>query len=121
MICGDTKKSIVKKIVEDINKKKSNLNEAFKYIQKSKNANIKTYERIIAIKEKLVENKTNDIIFEEINSLYQKIIEVLSSLNNEEFKKYLDKLHVFMNKYDKLKCEENSKNESNKTSNKNKK
>ena len=63
----------------------------------------------IKIKEKLIENKTNDFVYEEINTLYQKIIEVLSSYNGDDFKKYLEKLHEFMKHYDKLKLKENEK------------
>ena len=43
--------------------------------------------------------------------MYQKIIEVLSSYNGDDFKKYLDKLRKFMDSYDKLKIEENKKKE----------
>ena len=110
-ICGDSKKLIVKNITELLLKRKKALTENFKYIQNNESGTIKMYEEIIKIKEKLVEDKTNDFIYEEINTLYQKIIEVLSSYNGDEFKKYLEKLQKFMNSYDKLKTEENKKKE----------
>jgi hypothetical protein len=110
-MCGDAKKLIVKNISDCLYKRKENLGNVFKYIQKSDSANIKIYEEIIKIKEKIVETKTNEAIFEEINNLYQKIIEVLSSFNGDDFKKYLEKLHNFINSYDKLKMEENKKKE----------
>ena len=108
-ICGDSKKAVVNNIIDLILKKKTNLSQSFKYIQGDESATIKTCEEIIKIKEKLVENKTNDFIYEEINTLYQKIIEILSSYNGDDFKKYLEKLQKFMNSYDKLKTEENKK------------
>ena len=67
------------------------------------------------IKEKLVEDRINDFVYEEINTLYQKIIEVLSITNNEDFKKYLEKLQNFINKYDKLKNKVNNSKETGKT------
>ena len=76
-------------------------------IQKNENIDVETYEKIINIKLKLVEDKINDSIYEEINSLYQKIIELLASSNGNNFKKYLEKLQSFINKYDKLKTKAN--------------
>ena len=110
-ICGDSKKLIVKNITDLLLKRKKTLTDYFKYIQNNESGTIKMYEEIIKIKEKLVEDKTNDFIYEEINTLYQKIIEVLSSYNGDEFKKYLEKLQKFMNSYDKLKIEEKKKKE----------
>ena len=107
VICGNKEKSVIKNIDACLVERKEILSNKFKYIQNKENANIKTYEEIIKIKEKLVENRTNEAIFEEINNLYQKIIEVLSSSNGDEFKIYLTKLHNFMDSYDKLKMEEN--------------
>lgn len=110
-ICGDSKKLVVKNITDLLLKRKKSIMVFFQYIQNNESGTIKMYEEIIKIKEKLVEDKTNDFIYEEINTLYQKIIEVLSSYNGDEFKKYLEKLQKFMNSYDKLKSEENKKKE----------
>lgn len=107
VICGNKEKSVIKNIDSCLIKRKETLLNKFKYIQNKENANIKTLEEIIKIKEKLIENRTNEAIFEEINNLYQKIIEVLSSSNGDEFKIYLKKLHSFIDSYDKLKMEEN--------------
>ena len=110
-LCGESKKLVVKNISECLLKRKETIKTYFKLIQNSESANINKYEEIIKIKEKLIEDKTNDAIYEEINNLYQKIIEVLSSFNGEGFKKYLEKLKKFMDSYDKLKMEENKKKE----------
>ena len=107
VICGNKEKSVIKNIDSCLIKRRETLLNKYKYIQNKENANIKTYEEIIKIKEKLIENRTNDAIFEEINNLYQKIIEVLSSSSGEEFKIYLKKLHNYIDSYDKLKMEEN--------------
>lgn len=111
VMCGDSQKLIVNNIIDCLLKRKNTLSHVFKYIQKNESANIKIYEEIIKIKEKLVEHRTNAAIFEEINNLYQKIIEVLSSLNGDDFKKYVEKLRQFINSYDKLKLEENKAKE----------
>jgi len=110
-MCGDSTKLVVKNISDCLLKRKETISQIFKYIQNNESATIKTYEEIIKIKEKLVQNKTNEAIYEEINNLYQKIIEVLSSYNGDDFKKYLDKLRKFMDSYDKLKSEENKRKE----------
>ena len=108
-MCGDSKSLIVKKITKCLEERREIIKNSFKLIQKNDSANIKIYENIINIKEKLVEDKINDSIYEEINGLYQKIIEVLASLNGNDFKKYLEKLQNFINKYDKLKMKEDEK------------
>ena len=61
-----------------------------------------------------MEDNINDSIYEDINSLYQKIIEKLSTSNGDDFKKYLEKLQNFINKYDKLKIKVNKEKESHK-------
>jgi len=109
IICVDSKKPFFNNISDCILKRKQTLINYFKLIQNRENEDIKIYEEIINIKEKLVEDKTNEAIYEEINNLYQKVIEVLSSFNGGDFKKYLDKLKKFMDSYDKLKAEENKK------------
>jgi len=108
-ICGDTKNLVAQKIEESLTKKIKSLNEIFKYFEKS--SNLDKLDKIIEIKEKLVENRVNDAIFQEINNLYQKKIEVLSSKSDDEFMKYLERLKKFINKYDKLKAETNKKTE----------
>ena len=106
-----SEKSVITNIRECLIKRRETLLKAFKYIQKNENVDIKTYDEIIQIKEKLIENKTNEAIFEEINYFYQKIIEILSRSSGEEFTKYLEKLHKFIDSYDKLKMKENKDKE----------
>jgi hypothetical protein len=109
--CNDKGKSVVTNIRECLLKRRETLLKVFKYIQKNENVDIKTYDEIIQIKEKMIENKTNEAIFEEINYFYQKIIEILSRSSGEEFTKYLERLHKFIDSYDKLKIKENKEKE----------
>ena len=109
--CNDKEKSVVSKIRECLIKRRETLLKDFKYIQKNENVDIKIFDEIIHIKEKLIENKTNEAIFEEINYFYQKIIEVLSRSSGDVFTKYLEKLHKFIDSYDKLKMKENKEKE----------
>ena len=110
-MCGDTNKQIVNNIIEYILKRKENMKNAFKYIQNYDSTNINTLEEIIKIKEKLIKDKTNEAIFVEISTLYQKIIEVLSSSDVGDIQIYLEKLHNFIDTYDSLKLEEAKKKE----------
>ena len=66
-------------------KRKEALLHTFKYIQKNQFSDVTINDKIIKIKEKLYENKTNEVIFNEISSLYQKIIEFLSNKNEKTF------------------------------------
>ena len=93
-MCGDSKTFVIKNICECLEKRRDSMRKTFKIIEKEDNVNIK--------------------IYEEINSLYQKIIEKLASSNGDDFKKYLEKLQNFINKYDKLKMKINNENESHK-------
>ena len=106
-MCGETKTFVIKNLCECLEKRRDTIKNIFKMIQKNENIDVETYEKIINIKLKLVEDKINDSIYEEINSLYQKIIELLASSNGNDFKKYLEKLQSFINKYDKLKTKAN--------------
>ena len=101
-MCGDTKSFVVKNLTQCLEERKDYIKNNFNLIQKNDDANIKVYEEIIKIKEKLVEDKINDCIYEEINTLYQKIIEVLSSLNGKDFKIYVEKLQKFIDLYNRF-------------------
>ena len=119
-LCVDKDGMMFHDIKEDIVFRKDQILKRFKFIEKSENLSIDIYEKIIEIKTKLVVNKTNDAIYEDINKLYQKIIEILSSKSDSnDFQKYLDKLKKFISDYDKLKAEEKKQRESQGATNKN--
>lgn len=106
VLCGDEKKLVVKDICDLLLQRKDSLHNKFKLFEKSELININDYEKIIDIKEKIIKAQTDDVIYEQINQIYQKIIEITSSSNNEGFQKYLEKLKKFIANYDKLKSEE---------------
>ena len=58
------------------------------------------YEYIINIKKKLIENDANEIVYDEINKCYRKIIEILSNDEDDDVQKYVDELHKFIEDYE---------------------
>ena len=61
---------------------------------------IEDYENIINIKKKLIENEANEIVYDEINKCYRKIIEILSDEEDEDVKIYVDELQKFIEDYE---------------------
>ena len=55
---------------------------------------------LIALKEKLLRRTQSIFIINELISLYQKIIEILSEKNDMDYKMYLEKLHALLNNKD---------------------
>jgi len=100
---GHNQKNVTNNIYNCLLKRKETLLHTFKYIQKNQYSNITIYDEIIKIKEKLIESKTNEVIFKEISTLYQKIIEILTNKNENDFLNYIEKFHKFVEIYDKLK------------------
>lgn len=109
IICGNNR--TINMISNLLKERRGNINECFKYIENKESLTIADYKYIIRIKEAFIKKKTNDIIYEEIIALYQKVIEILDCYDDKESKKYLDKMHKFLEDYDKLKDEENNKKE----------
>jgi len=74
---------------------------------------VKEIEQIIEIKEEIIKNKVDDNIFYQIHQLYNKLIELSSNKDEEEeesdFSIYVKKLQLFLDNYDKMKNEENDK------------
>ena len=77
------------------------INNNFKFIEKNENLDIDDYKFIINIKKKLVQKEPNEIIYDEINKCYRKIIEILSNYEDENIQKYIDELHKFIEDYEK--------------------
>ena len=72
----------------------------FKLIEKNENLEVEDYKLIIGIKKKLIENEPNEIVYDEINKCYSKIVEILSNYEDENFQKYLNELHKFIEDYE---------------------
>ena len=60
-------------------------------------------EKIINIKEKYLEIHFTKNLFYQINKLYRNIIDIFNSMNDEGYKKYVEKLQNFLSKYEKVK------------------
>ena len=86
LICIDKKSDDLKDIKSKILIRKDIINNNFKYIEGNDNLDIEDYEAIINIKKKLIEKEANEIVYDEINKCYRKIIEILSNDDDEDVK-----------------------------------
>ena len=100
LICIDKKSDDLKDIKSKILIRKDIINNNFKYIEGNDNLDIEDYEAIINIKKKLIEKEANEIVYDEINKCYRKIIEILSNDDDEDVKIYVDELQKFIEEYE---------------------
>ena len=100
LICSKKENNDLKEIKSLIITRRDIINNNFKLIEGNNNMDIEDYENIINIKKKLIENEANEIIYDEINKCYRKIIEILSDEEDEDVKIYVDELHKFIEDYE---------------------
>jgi hypothetical protein len=100
LICIDKKSDDLKDIKSKILIRKDIIINNFKYIEGDDNLDIEDYEAIINIKKKLIEKEANEIVYDEINKCYRKIIEILSNDDDEDVKIYVDELQKFIEDYE---------------------
>ena len=100
LICIDKKSDDLKDIKSKILIRKDIINNNFKYIEGNDNLDIEDFEVIINIKKKLIEKEPNEIVYDEINKCYRKIIEILSNDDDEDVKIYVDELQKFIEDYE---------------------
>ena len=100
LICSKKENNDLKEIKSLIITRRDIINNNFKLIEGNNNMDIEDYENIINIKKKLIENEANEIIYDEINKCYRKIIEILSDEEDEDVKTYVDELHKFIEDYE---------------------
>ena len=100
LICIDKTSDDLKEIKSKILIRKDIINNNFKYIEGNDNLDIDDYEAIINIKKKLIEKEQNEIVYDEINKCYRKIIEILSNDDDEDVKIYVDELQKFIEDYE---------------------
>ena len=100
LICIDKKSDDLKEIKSKILIRKDIINNNFKYIEGNDNLDVEDYESIINIKKNLIEKEANEIIYDEINKCYRKIIEILSNDDDEDVKIYVDELQKFIENYE---------------------
>jgi hypothetical protein len=100
LICIDKKSDDLKDIKSKILIRKDIIINNFKYIEGNDNLDIEDYEAITNIKKKLIEKEANEIVYDEINKCYRKIIEILSNDDDEDVKIYVDELQKFIEDYE---------------------
>ena len=96
-------KKVANKINEIIIERKNFLINNFKYFEKFNDNDVETLEKIIYIKEKYLEIAFSKNLFYQINKLYRNIINIFNSMNDEGYKKYVEKLQIFLSKFEKTK------------------
>ena len=77
------------------------INNNFQFFENNDNLDVDDFKFIINIKKKIIDKVPNEIIYDEINKCYRKIIEILSNYEDEDIHKYLDELHIFIEDYEK--------------------
>ena len=100
VICISKEQKEKKDIYDLILARRDILINNFKLIEKNENMEVEDYKLIIEIKKKLIEKEPNEIIYDEINKCYSKIVEILSNYEDESFQKYLNELHKFIEDYE---------------------
>ena len=99
LICSEKESNDIKEIKSLILIRRDIINNNFKLIE-GNNMDVDDYENIIKIKKKLIENEKNEIVYDEINKCYRKIIEILSNDDDEDVKIYVDELQKFIEEYE---------------------
>ena len=101
IICVDENNLIINQISQLIVERKEKLLKKFKYFEKGGKNKISDIEKIIEIKKNLIKNKKNENIFNQIHELYNKLIEISSNKEGEDFSKYVKDFQNFLGSYDK--------------------
>ena len=73
----------------------------FKLFEKNNDNDVKTIEKIIDAKQRCLEKVYSRNIFYQIQKLYNNIINIFNSMNDEGYKIYVKKLQEFLSKYSK--------------------
>ena len=101
IICVDENNLIINQISQLIVERKEKLLKKFKYFEKMGKNKINDIEKIIQIKKNLIKNKKDENIFNQIHELYNKLIEISSNKEGEDFSKYVKDFQNFLGSYDK--------------------
>ena len=92
--------SQIKDIIVD---RKRYLLNNFKLFEKNNDNDVETIEKIIDVKQHCLEKVYSKNIFYQIQKLYNSIINIFNSMNDEGYKIYVKKLQEFLSKYSKNK------------------
>ncbi len=101
IICVDENNLIINQISQLIVERKEKLLKKFKYFEKMGKNKINDIEKIIEIKKNLIKDKKDENIFNQIHELYNKLIEISSNKEGEDFSKYVKDFQNFLGSYDK--------------------
>ena len=101
IICVDEYSFILNQINELIIERRDKIFKKFLYFEKRGKNKISDIEKIIEIKKKIIKNKKDENIFEQIHELYNKLIEISSNKEGEDFSKYVKDFQNFLGSYDK--------------------
>jgi len=101
IICVDENNLIINQISQLIVERKEKLLKKFKYFEKMWKNKIIDIEKIIEIKKNLIKDKKDENIFNQIHELYNKLIEISSNKEGEDFSKYVKDFQNFLGSYDK--------------------
>ena len=115
-ICVEDNNFIVKEINDLINNRKDDILYHFKFFENSCSNGVRELEKIIEIKERIIEENPEENIFNQIQGLYNKLIEISSNMEHIDFSVYVKKLQKFLDHYDRIKnykSEEKNNNNSN--------
>ena len=100
IICVDETNLILNQINNLINERKEKIFKKFKYIEKNEKNKLSDIEAIINIKKNIIKNKKDDNIFNQIHELYNKLIEISSNNEGEDFSKYVKDFQNFIGSYE---------------------
>ena len=101
VICVENEEKLKTDIKDIILVRRDIIKNNFQFFEKNEKLEIDDYKFIIDIKKKLIQNQPNEIIYDEINRCYQKIIEMLSNEEDESIQNYITELHKFIEDYGK--------------------
>jgi ubiquitin-protein ligase len=102
-ICVKDNNFIVKEINDLINKRKDDLMYYFKFFENSCSNGVNELEKIIGIKERILAENPEENLFNQIQGLYNKLIEMSSNMEHNDFSVYVKKLQKFLDHYDTIK------------------
>ena len=96
-------KGIVSKIRDCVIDRRRFLLDNYKYFEKFNDNDVATLEKIIYIKEKYLEMTFSRYLYHQVHKIYRNIINIFNSMNDEGYKKYVDKLQAFISKFEEAK------------------
>ena len=96
-------KGIVSKIRDCVIDRRRFLLDNYKYFEKFNDNDVATLEKIIYIKEKYLEMTFSRTLYYQVLKIYRNIIIIFNSMNDEGYKKYVDKLQAFISKFEEAK------------------